>query len=290
VLGTVPWLGTEPFFLARDEGLFPSAVHLTEYMNSTHKLRAFHNGVIDAAAVTLEEVVNLNLGGQVQVVLVLDSSNGADCVVARPEVKTLADLKGKRVGAEDVMLPTYVLHRALEQVKLKVADVQRVHQGPAESAEALRRGEVDAVVGYEPYCQRMVAEGGHVLFDSTRIPGEIVDVLVVRRAYLEANPAQVDALVRGWFAALARLRERPQESVRKMGPRLGIPEENFLQALKGVHYPDAQEQRTLLAGDKPRLPETIERLRKVMVQYTGVSSSPIPGSVIDPAPLLRVAP
>ncbi len=282
--------GHRALFLARDEGLFPGSVHLAEYMNSTHKLRAFHNGVIDAAAVTLEEVVSLNMGGQVQVVLVLDSSNGADCLVARPEVKTLADLKGRRVGGEDVMLPTYMLHRALEQVKLSVADVRRVHQGPEESAEALRQGEVDAVVGYEPYCQRMVAAGGHVLFDSTHIPGEIVDVLVVRRTYLEANPGQVDALVRGWFAALARVREHPSESARTMGPRLGITEVDFLRALKGVHYPDAQEQRQLLTGEAPRLRETIERLRAVMVQSAGVSSQPMPEHLINPAPLLRVAP
>ena len=289
-MGTVPWVGTEPLFLARDEGLFPAPVHLAEYMNSTHKLRAFHNGVIDAAAVTLEEVVNLNLGGQVQVVLVLDSSHGADCLVARPEVKTLEDLKGRRVSAEDVMLPTYVLHRALEQVRLSVKDVQRVHQGPDESVEALRRGEVDAVVGYEPYCQRMVAAGGHVLFDSTRIPGEILDVLVVRRAYLETKPEQVDALVRGWFAAVAHLREHPGESVRRMGPRLGIPEADFLKSLQGVHYPDAREQRELLAGEAPRLRETIERLRAVMAQSTGEYSSPIPERLINPGPLLRVAP
>jgi NitT/TauT family transport system substrate-binding protein len=289
-MGTVPWVGTEPLYLARDEGLFAAPVHLAEYMNSTHKLRAFHNGVIDAAAVTLEEVVSLNLGGQVQVVLVLDSSDGADCVVARPEVKTLADLKGRRVGAEDVMLPTYVLHRALEQVQLSVKDVQRVHQGPDESAEALRRGEVDAVVGYEPYCQRMVAAGGHMLFDSTRIPGEILDVLVVRRAYLDAHPEQVDALVRGWFAALARLREHPDESARKLGPRLGVPEADFLKSLEGVHYPDAREQRAMLTGESPRLRETIERLRSVMAQSTGEHSPPIPERLIDPGPLLRVSP
>lgn len=289
-MGTVPWIGTEPLFLAREEGLYPGPIHLTEYMNSTHMLRAFHNGVIDAAAVTLEEVVNLNLGGQVQVLLVLDASNGADCVVAQPEVKTLADLKGRRVSAEDVMLPTYILHRALEQVQLSVADVQRVHQGPDEALEALHRGEVDAVVGYAPYCQRMVAGGAHVLFDSKRIPGEIVDVLVVRRAYLQAQPDQVDALIRGWFAALARLRERPSESARRMVPRLNISEEDFLRGLEGVHYPDAREQRELLGGPSPRLLETIKRLRAVIAQRTGEPSRPLPEWLIEPAPLLRVAP
>jgi NitT/TauT family transport system substrate-binding protein len=291
VVGTVPWIGNEPLFLAREQGLFPGPIHLTEYINSTHELRAFHNGVIDAATVTLEDVVTLDFRGQqAQVVLVLDSSHGADCVVARPEVKTLAELKGRRVSSEEVMLPTYMLQRALDQAQLRMEDVQRVYLGPEESEEALRQGRVDAVVAYTPYCQRMVAAGAHVLFDSTRIPGEIVDVLVVRRSYLENHPEQVDALVRGWFAALAFMREHPQEAARKMGPRIGMREQDVLEAIKGVHYPDAREQHTLLAGERPRLHETIVRMGTAMMSSRGLPASPMPERLIDTTPLHRVAP
>jgi NitT/TauT family transport system substrate-binding protein len=290
VVGTMPWVGSEPLFLAREQGLLDASIHLTEYMNSAHQLRAFHNGVIDAAAVTLEEVVNLDYRGQqAQVVLVLDSSNGADCLVARPEVKTLLDLKGRRVGSEDVMLPTYMLQRALEQVQLRAEDVQRVYQGPDESEEALRQGRLDAVVAYSPYCQRMVAAGGHVLFDSTHIPGEIVDVMVVRRSYLEKNPEQADALLRGWFAALAFMRERPTEAARIMGPRIGMGEAQVLEALKGVHHPDIREQYLLLAGERPRLHETVLRLAGMMTRRTGLPVSPLPERLIDTGPLRRVA-
>jgi NitT/TauT family transport system substrate-binding protein len=291
VVGTVPWVGTEPLFLAREQGLFPGPIHLTEYMNSAHELRAFHNGVIDAAAVTLEEVVNLDYRGQqAQVVLVLDASYGADCLVARPEVKTLADLKGRKVGSEDVMLPTYMLQRALEQVRLGPGDVERVYQGPDESEVALREGKVDAVVAYSPYCQRMVAAGAHVLFDSTRIPNEIVDVLVVRRGYLEANPEQVDALLKGWFAALAFIRDNPAEAAGHMGPRLGMEGARFLEAMKGVHHPDVREQHTLLVGERPGLRDSIERLGAVMKRGAGMPEHPIPEGLIDSAPLRRVAP
>ncbi len=291
MVGTQPWVGTEPLFLARERGLFAGPVHLAEYMNSAHAIRAFHNGVLDVVSLTLEEVLYLDhLGQEAQVVLVLDSSHGADCLVARPEVKTLGELKGKRVGSEDVLLPTYILHRALEQAQLGLQDVQRVYEGPAESERTLREGQTDAAVAYEPYCQRMVAAGGHVLFDSRRMPDEIVDVLVLRRRFLQAHPEKVDMLLRGWFAALAFMREHPSESARLMGPRVGLDEAGFLEALQGVRHPDMRQQRALLQGPSPRLHETIRQLGRVMVQQRLLPELPVPERLIDPAPLLRVEP
>jgi NitT/TauT family transport system substrate-binding protein len=291
VMGTVPWVGTEPLFLARELGLFPGPIHLVEYLNSEHLIRAFQNGVIDAAAVTVDEVLNLDrLGQQAQVVFVLDGSHGADCLMARPEVTTVAELRGRKVSSEDVMLPTYMLVRALEQAGLKLEDVQREYHALEAMEEALRRGEVDAVVGFEPFCHRMAAQGARRIFDSSQIPGEIVDVLVVRRSYLQAHPEQVDALLRGWLAALAVLQERPAEAARRMGPRVGLEGGAFLEALKGVRHPDLQEQRLQLMGERPRLYETVERLGSVMVREQALPALPDPRRLIDTAPLLRVAP
>ena len=289
VVGTVPWVGLEPLFLAREKGLFPGPIHLTEYMNSEHELRAFQNGVTHAMAVSLEEVLQRDpLGQQTQVVLVLDSSHGADCVVAQPGVKTLADLRGQRVASEDVMLSTYLLHRALEQVGLDLKAVERVFLAPEQFAAAFERREVAAVAAYEPFCQRLVAAGGHLLFDSAKIPGEIVDVLTVRKSVLQTNPEQVDALLRGWFAALTLMRAHPAESARLMGRRVRLDEGQFLEALKGVHYLGAEEQARMLDGERPRLQEAIERLGAVMRQRGALTKNPDASRLIDTQPLHRV--
>ena len=291
VVGTVPWVGTEPLFLARELGLFSGPIHLAEYINSEHGSRAFQNGLIDAAAVTLDEVLSLDhLQHQASVVLVLDASHGADCVVAQPTVTAVAELRGRKVASEEVVLPTYILVRALEQAGLKIEDVQREYGGLEELEGMLRRGEVDAAVTFEPYCRKLVAEGARVIFDSRQLPGEIVDVLVVRRSYLEAHPAQVDALLRGWFAALEVLRERPAEAARHMAPRVGLAEGAFLEAMKGVRHPDVREQHQLLLGEQPRLMETLRWLGAIMVQSSDLPAVPDTPRLLDPAPLLRVAP
>jgi NitT/TauT family transport system substrate-binding protein len=284
-------VGTEPLFLARELGLFPGSVHLAEFINSERSVIAYQNGLVDAVAATLDEVLNLDrLEHQAQVVLVLDASHGADCVVAQPSVKSVAELRGRKVASEEVTLPTYVLVRALGQAGLKLEDVRREYGGLEELEGMLRRGEADAVVTFEPYCQKLVAEGARTLFDSGQLPGEIVDVLVVRRSYLEAHPEQVDALLRGWFAALDVLRERPAEAARRMAPRLGMEERPFLEALKGVRHPGVVEQHEQLTGARPRLIETLERMGTIMVQAQELQALPDSSHLIDPAPLLRVAP
>jgi len=292
VVGTVPWVGTEPLFLARELGLYsPREVHLAEYLSTPQRLQAFRNGVIDAVQLTLDEVMSLDhLGQQVRVVLVMDASHGADCLVARPEVKSVANLKGRRVVSEDMALPTYMLHRALEQAGLGIEDVQRRFQNPAEHEELYRRGEVDALVSYEPFCQRLRAAGAHTLFDSARIPGEIIDVLVVRGSYLKAHPERVDALLRGWFAALEHFQSSRDDAARRMGPRLGLDGAGFLESMNGVRHPSAREQHVLMGGDTPPLRQTMDRLGVLMVRQGLLPSAPDTQRLLDLGPMSRIAP
>jgi NitT/TauT family transport system substrate-binding protein len=292
VVGTAQWVGTEPLFLARELGLYPARqVHLAEYMSTPQRLQAFRNGVIDAVQLSLDEVLSLDhLGQQVRVVLVVDASHGADCLVARPEVKTLGELKGRRVASEDMALPTYMLHRALGQVGMEIEDVQRQFHNPTEHEGLYQRGEVDALVSYEPYCQRLRAAGAHTVFDSADIPGEIIDVLVVRSSYLEAHPERVDALLRGWFGALAYFHSSRGEAARLMGPRLGLDGPGFLESMNGVRHPSASEQYVLMGGDTPPLLETVDRLGALMVSQQLIQSVPDTRHLLDLAPLRRVAP
>jgi len=293
MVGTVPWAGSEPLFLARQQALFPSEhIRLVEFLNSAEMIRAYRNGAIDAMAVSLEEVLRLDaLEQEPQVVLVIDASHGADCVVARPEVKTIAGLEGRRVALEDMALGLHMLSRALERAGLKLEDVQRVPARLDIHEEIYRRGEVDAVVTFEPTCQRLVEAGAHVLFDSTLIPREILDVLAVRKSYLEAHPERIDLLLRGWFAALDYQRAHPDEALRQMAPRLGLDVRQLRAALAGVRLLDAEAQRELLTGTQPRLLESLRRLRAVMERERLLPSRPRDDSrIINASSFLRVSP
>ncbi len=291
-VGTVPWPGYEPLFLGRELGLFPSQrIHLVEYISSAQGVRAFRNGAIDAMSASLEEALLFEqLGHELRVVLVLDSSHGADCVMARPEVEGLAGLKDRRIGSEDSTLGLYMLSRTLDKAGLRREDV-RLDIRPLEShLAAYQRGELDAVVTFEPYCQRLAEAGARKLFDSSRIPGEIVDVLIVRKQFLEAHPEQVDALLRGWFGALAWAREHPQESANRMARRLGMDPRQFREALSGLYLMNEREQHAQLTGAQPLLHENIERLGAMLRRHELLLERPSSTRLFDASPLLRVAP
>jgi NitT/TauT family transport system substrate-binding protein len=291
-VGTIPWAGNEPLFLARELGFIPPRqVHLVEHLTVSQTVRAYRNGTLDAAVWTLDEFLLLDHTRQpTQVVLVLDASHGADCLVARPGVETLAALVGRRVAYEDSALGNYFLHRAEEQAGLAPMSLQRVDIPLSAHELVWQRGEVDAVVTFEPVCTRLQDAGGRVLFDSSNIPGEIVDVLGVRKDYLQAHPQQVDALVRGWLAALKHLQAHPEEDVARMAPRVGLQPEQLRRALEGVRLADEDAQRAQLLGPRPQLPANLERMKGVLVKQGLLQTPPDVSALIETAPLRRVLP
>ncbi len=114
-IGTNVWPGYEPLYLARDLTYIDERfVRLVEYSSASQVIRAYRNGAIDAAALTLDEVLLLAQDElEPRVVLVMDVSHGGDVILGQAGLQDMRDLKGKRVGFEDTALGAYVLARAL---------------------------------------------------------------------------------------------------------------------------------------------------------------------------------
>ena len=232
-IGTNVWPGYEPLYLARDLAyLNPKTVHLVEYPSSSEVIRAFRNHAIDGAALTLDEVFLLAEDGfEPKVILIMDISNGGDVIVGRPGLETVMDLRERRIAVESTALGAYVLSRALALNGLKVSDVEVIHLEVSEHASAFKSGRVDAAVTFEPVRSELLTSGASILFDSAQIPGEIVDVLVIRKAYLDENSRKVNELLNGWFRAVAYLNKNPRDAAAKMAMREQINADQFLKSL-----------------------------------------------------------
>src|SRR6478672_6402104 len=203
-VGTNVWIGSEPLYLARELGrLDPATVQLVEYPSASEVLRAFRNQAIDGMVISLDELFELAADGlQPRIILVVDVSHGADVVVGRRGMKTMRDLKDKSVAVESGALGAFVLSRALALSGMQASDVNVVHLESNEQPGAFEKGEVDGAVTFDPYRAQLLRAGAATLFDSTRIPGEIVDLLAVRAPVVEGHPKTIQALLAGWFAAL----------------------------------------------------------------------------------------
>ena len=290
-IGTNVWIGSEPLYLARELGrLDPSAVQLVEYPSASEVLRAFRNQAIDGMVISLDELFGLAVDGfQPRIVLVVDVSHGADVVVGRQGMRTMRDLKGKSVAVESSALGAFVLSRALALSGMQASDVNVVHLESNEQPAAFEKGQVDGAVTFDPYRTQFLRAGATTLFDSTQIPGEIVDLLAVRATAFERQPKAIQGLLGGWFDAVDYMKKEPKDAARRMGIRQQTTGEQFLEALRGLHIPSREENLRMLGGPAPELAVTGRRLMALMVDAKLLRSGVEIEGVLAPGPLANLS-
>jgi NitT/TauT family transport system substrate-binding protein len=291
-IGTNVWIGSEPLYLARELGrLDPKVVQLVEYPSASEVLRAFRNQAIDGMVISLDELFGLAVDGlQPRVILVVDVSHGADAVVGRAGMRTMKDLKGRRVAVEGGALGAFVLSRALALNRMSASDVKVVPLESNEQPGAFRKGQVDGAVTFDPYREELLRAGASTLFDSRQIPGEIVDLVAVRASVLEQQPKAVRALLSGWLAAIDYLKREPEDAARRMGIRQQTTGEQFLKALQGLHIPSREENLKMLAGAKPELAVSGRRLMDLMLEAKLLPARLDIEGVLAPGPLANLPP
>lgn len=268
-IGIPVWPGFEGLYLARDLGYYKdTSIRLVDYRANSEMIRAFRNEELDAAALTIPEAFSLaTAASNLQFVLATDVSNGGDVIVAKPEFQNLQALKGRRVGLDSsAALGPYILIQALEQVELSPKNVQIISIGVSEHERAFKQGTLDAVVTCEPTRSKLLAVGARLLFDSRKIPGEIVDVIVVRKDLLTSQSANLQVLINGWFRALAYLKNNLQDAARRIAPREGVTPEQFLESLEGVRLLSVKENKNILGKTDITLLNGIKRLSKKLVE------------------------
>jgi NitT/TauT family transport system substrate-binding protein len=291
-IGTNVWIGSEPLYLARDLGHLPAkSVQLLEYPSASEVLRAFRNQAIDGMVISLDELFGLAAEGMApRAILVVDVSHGADAIVGRPGTASMTDLRGKRVAVESGALGAFVLSRALALNGMQASDVTVVQMESNEQPGAFEKGQVDAAVTFDPYRAQMLAHGAATLFDSTRIPGEIVDLIAVRQSVLDKHPKTTQTLLAGWFKAIDYLQRDPADAARRMGIRQQTTGEQYLAALRGLHIPSRDENLRMLGGSAPELVPTGRRLMDLMLQARLLPSPLKIEDVLAPAPLQSLPP
>lgn len=270
------WPGYETLYLARELGRYDERrIRLVEMPSATDVLRALSADLIEGAALTLDEMLGaLDAGLDLVAVLVFDVSHGADVLMARSDIADLAGLAGRRIGVEQTAVGALMLDAALRAAGLAPTDVRPVYLTVDRQQAAFEAGSVDAVVTFDPVAGALARQGARRLFDSRRIPGAIVDVLVMRRAALQHQPQALRALLGGHFHALDRLRLAPTEMAPLMAPRLHQTAAEVLESLHGIQQPDLAANRIWLGGSVPQLQRSADVLQRVML-HAGLLGQPL---------------
>lgn len=268
-IATNVWPGYEPLYLARSRGyLDQEQVHLVEHVSATQVIRAFNNGSVEAAALTLDEALLLKqYDHNLCISLIMDVSNGSDAIVSKPGFDTLGSLTGARIGVENTALGAYMLSRALDSEGLQLKDVNIIQLEIDRHLKAYTDNRVDAVVTFDPVRSQLLKLGAVQVFDSSEIPGEIIDVLVVKQEYLDRYPEVIKGLKQSWMKALDFMKTSPGEAYQLMSKRLRMNSDEISLVYEGLNLGDQLLNQQLLSKDNPKgILDTLSRLQIIMLQ------------------------
>jgi NitT/TauT family transport system substrate-binding protein len=253
-LGLSDWPGHAPFYGAAKLGFFaPAEVEVKVFSSNFDRNRAFAEGRLDVLGGTLFDAVRMAASDiPLKVVLVFDYSFGGDGIVARREIATVADLKGKRVGVEVSAITHFVLLAALNRAGLKETDVQLVNLSVPEAADAFAHGKLDAATLWDPHLSREAsAPGAHKIFTSKEIPGQVIDVLLVHKSFAEARPADVASVIKGWEQTLTAWKARPAEIEAVMAAETNRSLEELKSDFAGMELLDLARNNELFRRSAP---------------------------------------
>ncbi|WP_237416601.1 MULTISPECIES: putative urea ABC transporter substrate-binding protein [Halomonadaceae] len=179
-------------------------VQINDYIESINQ---YTSGRFDGCTMTNMDALTIPASGGVDstALVVGDFSDGNDGIVMKNE-DDLAEIEGKRVNLVELSVSHYLLARGLESVGLSERDIEVVNTADADIVSAFATPDVSSVVTWNPQLSSVLEQpNANLVFDSSQIPGEIMDLMVVNTETLEANPKFGKALTGAWYEIMARM-------------------------------------------------------------------------------------
>lgn len=179
-------------------GIDIEVVQINDYIESINQYTV---GEFDACTMTNMDALTIPAAGGVDstALIVGDFSNGNDGIVLKGG-SDLASIKGQNVNLVELSVSHYLLARGLESVGMSEADVQVVNTSDADMVAAYATPDVTSVVTWNPLLSEITAMPDSTkVYDSSMIPGEIIDLLVINTETLAENPDLGKALVGAWY-------------------------------------------------------------------------------------------
>ncbi|MHB0973792.1 MAG: ABC transporter substrate-binding protein [Thiobacillus sp.] len=241
-IGYSDWPGWVAWQVAIDKGWFKEAgVPVDfEWFDYSASMDAFSAGKIDAVLMTNgDALVTGAAGGKSVMIMLTDYSNGNDMIVAKPGIKSLEELKGKKVAVEEGLVEHLLLLDGLKKAGMKESDVTLVNAKTNEMPQVLASGDVAAIGAWQPIAgQAMKAvPGSRPVYTSANEPGLIYDVLAVNPASAKQHKAEWLKVVKVWDRVVKYINDpkTQPDAVKIMAARVGVTPQVYLPLLKGTH-------------------------------------------------------
>ena len=235
------WPGWVAWEIAIQKGWFKEAGLNVEFkwFDYAPSMEAYTANKVDAVAVTNgDALVTGSSGGKSVCIVANDYSNGNDMIVAKPGIKTVAQLKGKKIGVEVGFVDHLLLMNALKSANLTDKDVKIVNVKTDDTPNALKAGTVDAIAAWQPNSGAALRElpGSTAIFTSADAPGLIYDLLCVNQRSLAEHRPEWLKVVKTWFRVTDYIADprNLDDAAKIMSARVGLAPDTYKALMKGT--------------------------------------------------------
>jgi sulfonate transport system substrate-binding protein len=165
------------------------SVSWVEFASGPPLLEAMNAGGIDLGPTGDVPPVFAQAGGANIVYVAGQVSTNGQGILVKPDagIRTLADLRGKRIGFTKGSSAHNVVLLALEQAGLSYGDITPVYLSPPDAGAAFARGAIDAWAVWDPYYALGQKHGGQILVNGTQL-GQTYSFVIANRDFAVQNP------------------------------------------------------------------------------------------------------
>ncbi|MBP0629029.1 sulfonate ABC transporter substrate-binding protein [Cupriavidus sp. AcVe19-1a] len=190
-------------------------------------------------------------------------------------LRSVADLRGKRVALNKGSNVHYLLVRQLEKAGLQYSDIQPVYLPPADARAAFERGSVDAWVIWDPFFAAAEKQlGARVLADGRGADGKNVvsnhQFYLASRPYAQARP-EIVRLILDELATLGTWAEKnPKDATAVLTGEVGLPADVLELAVSRFAY-----------GARPVSADVLAEQQRIADAFHALKLIPKPVKVAD---------
>lgn len=148
--------------------------------------------------------------------------------------------------------------------------------------------EFDLVISYEPFVSRLKSVGAEVVFDSSKMEDEILDVLVVRDSFLESKENRVMGLLQSWDRGVHEMMNLDAETTDWLSRGVGLSAEVYRNIFNEIEFLDLEQSYRWMGKDAQHFQQVLDNIIQVLsIQESG--QAPVEaGSIVNLVPLESV--
>lgn len=253
-VGITSWVGFDIALYAQPSGIFKQRgleIELIRFENQQDSSRAVMRGALDAAFVSLWDVMQVDPGNGSPVVLMTTNiSAGADGIVAKPELKSVANLRGKKVGAKLGTVNHLILLEALRANQIKPSDLQIMDYSNDVAAQKIEAGEIDAAVLWQPMLGETAQKiDGNIIYTTQQVDSLVIDILISTDSIVKQKKAQLKQFMLAWFDVMHAVETEPKTVFDTVGKKLGQSGESVARDYAGLKKGDITLNQRMFAAD-----------------------------------------